>query len=230
MRSDRRRPCVVRSTVAGMTSHVFLHLAAAAEDALRRDALATRWSEDSALAGYSIGGLAGHLARAVLTVDRYLDEPATAGEPTDPAGYLVRVLGTHDPVTSALHTGVRARGDEEAANGPIELADRIRDARCRLGERLATTPPGQPIEVLDGVVLTLDDYLRTRVVELVIHLDDLGVSLGGDVVDVEDAIPDEAYAITASVLAQVAVARVGGRATVRSLARRERHPDAVRAL
>ena len=209
-----------------MDSHVFLHLAATAEDALRRDDLATRWSEDSALAGYSIGGLAGHLARAVLTVDRYLDRPATTGEPTDPAGYLVRVLGTHDPVTSDLHAGVRARGDEEAVDGPIALADRIRVARRRLEARLAAIDPEQHIEVLDGVVLTVTDYLRTRVVELVIHLDDLDVSLGEDVRDV----PEEAYAITASVLAQVAVTRVGGRATVRSLARRERHPDAVRAL
>jgi hypothetical protein len=146
---------------------------------------------------------------------------------TDASGYLAAVLGEEDPVSSDLHRGVRLRGAETAADGPSALAAAVRDTVARLGGRLDEATLGRPLRVLDGVTLTVADYLRTRLVELVVHLDDLAVSVERSFAD---TLPDEAFAEVANVLARVAVHRHGGLATVRSLARRERHPEAVRAL
>lgn len=99
--------------------------------------------------------------------------------------------------------------------------------RLRLAERLPTVDPHTLVAVRDDIVLPIEAYLRTRLVELVLHLDDLAVSVQRDGAD---AVPPEAYADVAAVLARVAVERSGPRATIRSLARRERHPEAVRAL
>ena len=211
-----------------MDAATFLATAELAEQLIGDPEVADRWNEDSALDGYTIGGLAGHLARAVLTVERYLAESGDAeGSATDAAGYLVRALGSHDPVASDFHARVRARGDEEAGRGPADLVRLLRESRRSLAVELADIDPRRRLAVLDGTVLTVADYLDTRLLELVIHLDDLAVSIGRRGAE---GVPSDAYATVASVLARVAVQRVGGLETIRSLSRRERHPEAVRAL
>jgi hypothetical protein len=205
----------------------YLSIAALAERLIGEPVVARRWAEDSALAGYTVGGLAGHLARAVLTVDRYLDGEVVSGVPVDAAGYFVRVLGAHDPLTSELHTSVRARAMQEAADGPGALVERLGQSRRALHARLAEVDPAAQIAVLDDTVMSVESYLETRMVELVVHIDDLAVSVGRDIAD---DIEPRAYATVAAALAQLAAAREGGLATVRSLARRERQPEAVRAL
>lgn len=210
-----------------MDATTYLSTAELAERVIGGRGVAAKWAEQSALVGYSVGGLAGHLARAVLTVDRYLDQPAPVGEPVDAASYFVRVLGGHDPVASDLHRAVRNRAVAEAAEGPTALVARVAAARRDLQVRLGATDGAATIAVLDDAVMSVEGYLQTRLVELVIHLDDVAVSVGEDI---SLEITQEAYAAVASVLSQVAVVRAGGLATVRSLARRERQHDAVRAL
>lgn len=210
-----------------MDTDTFLVTAQVAEDLVASGTVADRWQNPSALSSYTVGGLAAHLARAVLTVSRYLDRPEATGEPVDAARYFLQALGTHDPHASAFHEQVRARAAAEAAEGPAALARRLREARLGLVDRLVTIEPEFRIGVLDDVVLTVEDYLDTRLVELVVHLDDLAVSVGQEV---PDGVPSEAYATVAAILARIAVERAGAVATIRSLARRERHPDAVRAF
>lgn len=48
-------------------------------EALSNPAVAQRWEEPSALAGYTIGGLVAHTARSIRTVLDYLDGPEPAG-------------------------------------------------------------------------------------------------------------------------------------------------------
>jgi hypothetical protein len=210
---------------------IFLTCADRAAEAIASPAVAAAWDRDSALEGYTVAGLAGHLARAVVTVETYLAREDGGRLPderlTDASGYLVAVLGEHDPVTSDLHRAVRVRGLEAAAEGPSTLAGAVRDATARLGRALDDGALRRPVRVRDGLALPLGEYLRTRVVELVVHLDDLAVSVDEPLAD---ALPDEAYRVAAAVLAATAARRGGGLAVVRSLARRERHPAAVRAL
>ena len=209
-----------------MVIDAFLTAAERAEVVIYRPEIAERWNEASALDGHTIGSLTAHLARSVFTVQRYMAAPVASGKPTTAAGYLVAVLGDADPVDSDVHRGVRERARDEATAGHAELCARFARARHDLADTLPACDPTQPITVLDGVVLPLEEYIRSRIVELVIHLDDLCLSVGSEP-------PDDLYAafdIAAAVLVQVAVRRNGPWATLRSLARRERHPSAIRAL
>lgn len=57
---------------------IFLAMAERVETTLGSQAVAKHWQDPSALEGYSVAGLAGHLARGVLTVEKYLEAPASS--------------------------------------------------------------------------------------------------------------------------------------------------------
>lgn len=147
MRKSRLAPRLVR-----IEPDVFHAAAGAAERLIGHDVVAARWEQSSVLDGYTVAGLAGHLARAVLTVERYLDAPAPAADSdyTDAAGYFTNVLGTDDPIDSERHRRIRARGAETAADGPEALATELGDARLRLEGRLSPAVVTQSIQARDG--------------------------------------------------------------------------------
>lgn len=207
----------------------FLAMAARVEGILGSKAVAEHWDHPSALEGYTVAGLAGHLARGVLTVEQYVEapDPPQIVDATDAAGYMTAVLGAHDPIDSDLHRAIRARSFDASAAGASALVREVGRARQRLSQSLNATIMNRRIEVFQGVVVTVEEYLRTRLVELVIHLDDLAVSVGEEN---EQDLPQDAYEEVAIVLVQVALRRYGGLSVVRGLARRERHPEAIRAL
>jgi hypothetical protein len=90
----------------------------------------------------------------------------------------------------------------------------------RLRARLEGEPEGRLVKARDEV-LRLYDYLRTRIIELAVHTDDLCVSIGRET----PPLPGVAVAIEA--LVEVAILRHGELAVLRALARRERDPDQV---
>lgn len=210
-----------------MPAPTFLTCARAAHDLLRSRHVADAWDHESALPGYTVGGLAGHLGRAVLTVGGYLDQHVAAGDPVGADDYFVQVLEGHHPVESELHRAVRSRGVETAAAGPAGLATDIDRAIEKLDERLgepgATT---RRIRVLGDTCMTVDDYLRTRIVELVVHIDDLSTSLDLPVPE----LPETAYTVCTDVLARIAVTLRGGRDAVRLLARPTRTDTSFGAM
>jgi len=206
----------------------FLDAAATAVRLLERPEVAGHWAGASVLREFSVAGLAGHLFRGMSTVGRYLDEPEPGATAISPAGIsaasyfdtMIRSADISDPANRAI----RARGEEAAAGGPAALAGDARATLERLTSRLAGEGPGRPVRVAGGLVLTLDEYLRTRVVELVVHADDLAASVG-----VEPVPPQPATtAVAIDVLVGVARIRHGDLAVLRALARRER--DTVGAL
>lgn len=66
----------------------FLGMAARVERILGSKAVADHWGDPSALEGYTVAGLAGHLARGVLTVEQFVEapDPPRILEATDAAG------------------------------------------------------------------------------------------------------------------------------------------------
>lgn len=80
------------------------------------------------------------------------------------------------------------------------------------GDRLLDLRPIVPIAI------RLDDFLRTRVMELVVHADDLATSVG------VDPPQPSASAATMAIESLMATARAthGDLAVIRALARRER--------
>jgi len=192
---------------------------------LEDERVAARWSEPSALAMLSVGGLAGHLARALDTVEIYLDEP----EPPDeglisPTEYWIAALGSAGDLQGPMHTGVRERGEEAGKKGPVALVAGLREQLERLTTRLETERPDRRVTVMRGMArMTLDDYLPTRIVEMTVHADDLAASVGADAPDLGEALD-----IAIDVLVATATASKGKAAVLRALTRRER--DAVEAL
>ena len=75
--------------------------------------------------------------------------------------------------------------------------------------------------------MLLDDYLVTRLLEMVVHADDLAVSVDLPTPD----YPDRVWDLVVGCLTQAAIRRHGPLAVVRAMARTERdHSRALRVL
>jgi len=192
----------------------FLAAASVAVELIGRKEVGDRWLEPSALAGYEVGPLAGHLARALLTVHWYLDMPEPDPPTISAAEYFASLgRGGASPEDEAQ---VRARGAEAAKGGWARLYLDVGRALDHLAERLAQEPAGHRIPAL-GQALLLDEYLKTRIVELVVHVEDLARSVGVAV----PALPLEATHVAIEVLVDAARVRHGDRAVLHALTRRE---------
>lgn len=202
---------------------LWLEAARAARHVLASPATRARWDLPSALAEFTVRGLAGHLARAVFAVEEYLDAPEPAGRPMPAAAYFPTVVATRDPA-DPVHVRIRARGEAHAAGGPTRLVEAFDAALARLRARLPTEPAERTLAVVGGHVVRLDDYLVTRMVELTVHTDDLAVSVGIPTPEWSRAVSDAVV----THLVEAARGRHGDLAVIRALARRER--DAVEAL
>lgn len=179
------------------------------------EAVAADWERPSALEGWTVGGLAGHFARAISTVVRYLDAAApSGGTVVDAAGYFL-YLDTEDP---ALARGVLERGIEAGAAGPEAVARRAREDLVSVTTAVEGAAATRQVSVFGGLVMSLDEYLRTRLVEIVVHHDDLVASVGRPLPALDDRAVEEALAV----LVEMAERRHGAMPLVRALTRRER--------
>ncbi|HEV7721932.1 MAG TPA: maleylpyruvate isomerase N-terminal domain-containing protein [Iamia sp.] len=199
------------ATVVGVRDD-FLRGARAVLDALSAPAVAAAWDEPSVLAGQTVGGLAGHLARGgVWVVDDYLDlDPPAAATFVSAADYFAAAARLDE----AGHRAIRERGAALAAEGPDVIVGRLAERLAALGPRLRAEPADRLLPVFGGA-MGLDDYVATRLVEQVVHLDDLARS----VADLPATVPDDLVARVAGLGIAVAVERHGPTAVVRHLFR-----------
>ncbi len=205
----------------------FLDASGAATRLLGRPEVGERWNEPSALPELSVGELAGHLLRGILTVETYLDADEPAEGALDAAGYYHALNLTTD-LADDLNRSVRVRSAEAARGGWRAVADEAESLRRRLQGRLGEERSDRRVAVALGLRMSLDEYLVTRVVELVVHTDDLATSVDLS----EEFVPtSEASAVTIETLVAVARLRHGDLAVIRSLVRRERDRfEALRVL
>ena len=204
-----------------MIRDTFLATCRLMHDFVGHERVRARWHDASALPEMTVGALAGHTARAALRVEDYLaaDPPPDGSTVSAPQYYLTAPLSA-----PALDAEVRQQADEEASRGVDDLLWRIGESVARLHHRLAAEPPNRRVALRSGRPITLDDYLRTRIVELTVHLDDLATSIAVPT----PALPAEAVDEAISTLVAVALGRHGDLAVLRALTRAER--DEVRAL
>ena len=203
----------------------YLDTAAVAVNMIGAREVGDRWNDDSVLPEFTIRGLAGHLARSILQVEWFLDMPQPDDPPVTAVQYYAELAGVDD-VDSDLNVGVRARGEETAAGGWARLYLDTGNVYERLRARLPTIPPDTKVLAI-GRSLTVDEYLKTRLIELTVHLDDLALSLHAQ----PPALPEAATTVAIAVLVGVARARNGDLAVLRALTRRERDAgDALRVL
>jgi hypothetical protein len=201
--------------------------AASAVSLLGDPAVAASWDKPSALTEFSVAGLAGHLALQLVRVRDALASAAAAPAPIGLIEHFSRSPWVQAGLDHESNVYVRKGGEAAAADGPAALVER---ARALLGELSAALPA----EPADRVVklpwaewsLTLDDLLLTRLVELVVHSDDLAASVGVET----PALPEPVIDPVVELLARLAVHRHGATAVIRTLSRAERAPATISAF
>jgi hypothetical protein len=194
---------------------LFLEGARSVATAIGDQAVGQAWDRPSVLEGQLVSGLAGHVARGgVWVVADFLGAGIPAG-PLDletPAHYVVAVINAASP---DAHGASREAEAAIAAVGQDELVSQLVRRLASLEEDLRTTDPSQPVAVTGGKVLRIADYLATRIVEQVVHLDDLARSVGHDLWP----YPEEGRDVAIAVGLEAAKLRSGQQAVLRALYR-----------
>ena len=181
----------------------YLEAAARAVDLIGDERVANRWQEESVLPGMTVGVLAAHLGRSLtqveflLDLDRDSDSGLDSGSDLDvgrdagggPGDTNIVVIdastyfGTFEGIAdreSDVSRGVIRRGTESAEKGVVAVVAQCRETFDHLRSRLASESADRRLSVTHrpGEIISLDDYLRTRLVEFAVHTDDLSLSIG----------------------------------------------------
>jgi hypothetical protein len=199
---------------------LFVESARVVEAAIADDIVARAWDEPSILDEQLVGGLAGHLARGgVWVVDDYLDaEIPDAPRAASAAEYYARVTESLGPEE---HRQIRERGAQIAALGPAEVCAMLSARLDALAVRLMDEPDDRLVGVAGGAgVMPLDAYLETRILEQVVHLDDLAQSVGRQ----PWPLPEEAERLVIHVGIEIARVRRGAAEVIRCLYRSRLDP------
>ncbi len=194
---------------------LFVESARVVRDAIADPAVARAWDEPSVLDEQTVGGIAGHLARGgVWVVGDYLDAaPSDAPHVETAVEYYVKIDGS---LTPADHRAIRERGAQIAALRHESVCETLAARLEALVPRVLAEPADRVLPVVGGVLtIGLDEYLKTRIVEQVVHLDDLARSLDRE----PWPVPADAEALVVHLGIDIARARSGGTAVVRALYR-----------
>jgi hypothetical protein len=188
--------------------------------------VAAAWTVESSCAGMSVGGLARHLVSQPVNVVRLLSsEVPEDHEHIDVLEHYARATWTHEDLDGDTNSSIRAVSDEQAAEGPDTARELVSHARDQLPTALA----GAPRTVFvpwQGWALGTDDFLVTRLMEMVVHADDLAASVGVPVPEFGPGVLDPVLRL----LTALSVRRHGQDALVRALTRPQRAPATVAAF
>jgi hypothetical protein len=203
----------------------YLSAAGVAATLLRDPAVAAQWSQPSALADFSVAGLACHLAFQITrTVTALATPPGIGAVPV--LEHYTRNAWVTSGVEGADNVEIRRANEQRAADTTAQgLADEVDAALAEL-RRVVPAEPAQRVVDFRDWGLAVDDFLLTRVMELVVHGDDLAVSVGVPTPE----MPAAATEATIGLLASIAAWRHGPLAVVRALSRRERAPESISAF
>ncbi|MFB7493553.1 maleylpyruvate isomerase N-terminal domain-containing protein [Streptomyces sp. NPDC056161] len=197
--------------------------------------VAASWARPSALAELTVGGLAGHLAYQLLSVGSALQgwadsapqESSPQEAPIDLLDHYGRAAWLDAPLDGEVNAGIRAKGEDLAAQGASSLTGLARTSLAKQRTSLAACPGDRAVFMPQtGWSLRLDDFLVTRMMEIAVHRDDLAVSVGRTV----PPLPDAAFDPVLVLLARLAARRHGQAALLRALTRAERAPAAINAI
>ncbi|SEH00521.1 Mycothiol maleylpyruvate isomerase N-terminal domain-containing protein [Nonomuraea solani] len=211
----------------GESRQSYLVAAASAVSLLRHPAVAAAWDKPSALMEFSVAGLAGHVAHQLVRVGDVLAPNGEVQEPIPLIEHFSRSPWVQAGLDHESNLSVRRGGEAAAAAGSAVLTERAQ-ALLELQSAALPAEPADRVVYLPwtGWSLRLDDFLLTRLVELVVHSDDLAASVGVDTPELPTSVIDPAVEL----LARLAVHRHGATAVIRTLSRAERAPATISAF
>jgi hypothetical protein len=195
---------------------------------LARPEVTAAWTRDSSCAGMSVGGLARHLVSQPVNVSTLLRaEPAEAAsaETLDLLEHYGRASWVREDLEGESNRSIRSTADRQAAEGPGAALALLARARSELDAVLADPPPTTYVP-WQGWSLATDDFLVIRLMEMVVHADDLASSVEVATPRFGPAVLDPVFRL----LTALAVRRHGQDALVRTLTRPQRAPATVSAF
>ena len=143
--------------------------------------VARAWEAPSALEGMTVGGLAGHLVVAVEMTLTLMDRPVPPdAEVADPYAFFGDNRLEGPAAADERARRIVAGAEDMGAAGQRDVLSRLTEAVAAVERATAGADPDRLVATnrLPDAGARLADYLATRVVELVVHGDDLAVSVG----------------------------------------------------
>jgi len=205
----------------------YLAAARAATELVAHPAVTAAWQQPSALARMSVGAVACHLTGQLAFVARVLEDPPATQPEIPLLDYYSRVGWLGQGLDHPFHLRVQRGEEKAAADGPARM---IEQARQWLAEVEAGLPgtPARPVHLprWGDWSIALDDFVTNRLMELIVHCDDLAVSVGLPTPE----FPPEATDTVAVLLTRLAVQRYGPLPVLRALSRSERAPENIAAI
>jgi uncharacterized protein (TIGR03083 family) len=202
------------ATMVGVTSANLFSRSAEAFIGILRQIQPAHWDAPG-LGSWTVRSLAGHTARAILTVESYLsqEEPGDVTIPSA-AEYYTSV---HPQFTD--DAAVALRGVEAGEWLGDDAVGQVSAALVRTKALIAAQPANRIVSI-GGMGILLSEYLHTRVFELVVHSIDLSRATG-----IPHAVPAAAIADAVSLAAATAVKRGDGEALLLAFTGRAPLPD-----
>ena len=149
-----------------------------------------RW-DGPALGEWTVRELVAHTNRAYRTILDYVAGPTKDPTPIPSASDYFRIVLAEE--TPHVHIAARARVEVEDYRGRDPVA--VTEELARRASKLVDSAPGSTVMHLFVGEMELQQYLATRVVELVVHGLDLAAAL-----DLPTDPPAESSAVVLSVL------------------------------
>jgi hypothetical protein len=192
--------------------------------------VAEAWEEPSALAQYSVGGLAAHAVQGVVWLEQLLKSAEPIGlEPISVGEFFGRNRVEGD-IVDPFAESLRRAAENFAVTGVEVVIAACARSRDELVTLLEEEPADRPVPVIraPGSEVPLSEYVRTRVLEVVVHGDDLVSSTPGLTVPGPPAVAME---VSLGVCLEMARVRLGDLEVLRAFTRVERAlPEALRVL
>jgi uncharacterized protein (TIGR03083 family) len=167
------------------------------------------------LGNWSVRSLAGHTARAILTVENYLsqEEPGAVSIPSAEAYYAT----VYPQFTDAA--AVEARGVEAGLWLGDDPLGQVSSALAGVRSLIDSQLPNRIVSI-GGMGILLTDYLRTRIFELVVHTIDLSRATG-----LPHSIPPNAIADSVDLAGAIAAQRGQGEEVLLAMTGRTSLPE-----
>ena len=210
-------------------AQAFREAAEAFGEIVARPEVGKAWDQPSALEGYTVGAIVGHVNAGVGWLGPLLDAPAQPDLRPSTRDDLLQFfhglkIDPGEAERNPIHDVLRDKFERAAGHG----WESNRDKFLGLAERLTSRLEGESAERLldlrpfEPLILRLGDFLPTRILELVVHADDLATSIG-----VDAPLPENAATVAIDLMMAVARTGHGDLAVVQALARRERADPSV---
>ncbi|PZF62849.1 hypothetical protein DEJ33_15195 [Curtobacterium sp. MCPF17_047] len=194
------------------------------------------WSSP-ALGVWDLRALVGHTNRALVTVSTYaattIEQDADPTTSTSTSGTVLDDAAEYLQAATRTATDpdeVAARGVAAGAALGTDPEAAVTAARDQALAVLAAVPSGTRISVVGGLLLPVEEYLRTRIIELVVHGGDVARAATAAGAPVSASPPVEAVVAATLLLAEVGARRGDGPLLLAALTGRGSLPAAYSVL